>query len=285
MALAATHTILFSGETVFPEVADKVADIARLKGVLDIRLLLVVREPFEHLQSIYQQRVKRAGEFGTIDDMASRLSHIEQAADIVRLCHDHGVPITLLNYSKHRHDIIDQVLLTLPNGPALVHALEDQDRTAIVNRSMTLSELNLIREINRLGNIGLGILVSDALVNELPMIRSDLLPLSEAGRAALRERVTEPVRYINSFLPEAEQLTLREDAIGTDASDGGAQFSREQLHVIAKCLHKAAVPQPSPSPVLTPGPSPAPSLPLSVAHHSRPKARLRKIQRFLRLRD
>jgi len=234
-------TVVYSCEALCLMIADKIEEIARLKDHVDITLVLVVRDVFEQLQSVYQQVVKRAGYFGELSDLAMATSSIEIAADIVRKCQDFGVAINVLNYSTHKHDIIEQVLRTFPNGDALVAALAGLDKSAIVNRSMTFSELNLLSEINRLGETNLGMLVSDRLVNELPDITPELVPVDPATCEILVERLGESVRYINGFLPTTDQLTL-EYAADIDAGPAftGAHFSAAQLRIIAECMHEVS---------------------------------------------
>ena len=196
------NSILLSSESLFWRLDDLFEDGMQELKDLNLHILLAVREVEEMLSSEYQQRVKRHGEKRPFEQfLRSRhfiSSHHKRASEIITLLKQNKIKTTIINYSKHKNNIIELIFETL-------HAEEAYPRDTVngvvVNRGLSHKELAIITLINALYHAKfpwISTRLSDALVKELPTVRSQKCRLSEDSKLKLYNVNNNFIRTIKS---------------------------------------------------------------------------------------
>ena len=233
------NSILLSSESLFWQLDSLFEDGFQELKDLNLHVLLAVREIEEMLSSEYQQRVKRHGEKRPFEQfLRSRhfiSSHHKRAAEIITLLKKNKIKTTIINYSKHKHNIIELIFETLQAEEAYPR---DTVRGVVVNRSMSHKELAIITLINALFYTKfpwISTRLSDALVKELPTVQSQKCRLSEDSKLKLYEANNDYIRTINDSLGPNEHLldqsTMSSDNTPTDRSVFQQIKKEEQLSI------------------------------------------------------
>ena len=233
------NSILLSSESLFWRLDDLFEDGMQELKDLNLHVLLAVREIEEMLSSEYQQRVKRHGEKRPFEQfLRSRhfiSSHHKRASEIITLLKQNQIKTTIINYSKHKNNIIELIFETL-------HAEEAYPRDTVngvvVNRGLSHKELAIITLINALFHTKfpwISTRLSDALVKELPTVRSQKCRLSEDSKLKLYEVNNDYIRNINDSLDPNEHLldksTMNSDSAPIDQSVFRQIREEEQLSI------------------------------------------------------
>ena len=233
------NSILLSSESLFWRLDDLFEDGMQELKDLNLHILLAVREIEEMLSSEYQQRVKRHGEKRPFEQfLRSRhfiSSHHKRASEIITLLKQNKIKTTIINYSKHKNNIIELIFETL-------HAEEAYPRDTVngvvVNRGLSHKELAIITLINALFHTKfpwISTRLSDALVKELPTVQSQKCRLSEDSKLKLYEVNNDYIRNINDSLDPNEHLldksTMNSDSAPIDRSVFQQIREEEQLSI------------------------------------------------------
>ena len=233
------NSILLSSESLFWRLDDLFeVGMQELKD-LNLHVLLAVREIEEMLSSEYQQRVKRHGEKRPFEQfLRSRhfiSSHHKRASEIITLLKQNQIKTTIINYSKHKNNIIELIFETL-------HAEEAYPRDTVngvvVNRGLSHKELAIITLINALFHTKfpwISTRLSDALVKELPTVQSQKCRLSKDSKLKLYEVNNDYIKNINDSLDPNEHLldksTMNSDSAPIDQSVFRQIREEEQLSI------------------------------------------------------
>ncbi|MEP3633926.1 MAG: hypothetical protein ABJQ23_20810 [Shimia thalassica] len=238
------ETLLISSEALFPrmqfegllEVMQEAAPEA------DFEMLLYVRDPMDHAVSKYQQQVKRGGSIQTFDEFLDSYDHLRKVRNFIRRTENQGCSVKILNYSRHRNDLIAsfEAMLNLPES------VLRQPQIGQINRSMTAGEIALQMAFNRNMGARVGYLVSDPLCEKLPEIRSERPRATPAALNTFLERMK---FLINEYgfderYGEAEKYHLPtiEDAAAKFSSPDQKpvfRFGVDQLEVLVCSLSDA----------------------------------------------
>ncbi len=233
------NSVLLSSESLFWRLDDLFEDGMQELKDLNLHILLAVREIEEMLSSEYQQRVKRHGEKRPFEQfLRSRhfiSSHHKRASEIITLLKQNKIKTTIINYSKHKNNIIELIFETL-------HAEEAYPRDTVngvvVNRGLSHKELAIITLINALFHTKfpwISTRLSDALVKELPTVQSQKCRLSEDSKLKLYEVNNDYIRNINNSLDPNEHLldksTMNSDSAPIDRSVFQQIREEEQLSI------------------------------------------------------
>lgn len=207
-----------------------------------IEVLCYIRDPLDHALSSYGQVVKRNG---FTRDCATFLRRYDGPARLVMLADaiDRiGGHLTILNYSRHRDDLLDtfQDWLGVPRGTV---PPPDQPQ---VNRSLTRAELELQRAFNRhLGQFS-SVLISEPLSEMLPNIRSERPRVSRDDLSAFLDRMrrTSSSPRLRALIPDAEWFrigTVEDHAalIADPAEDDAFRLNGEQINLLAASISSA----------------------------------------------
>ena len=210
---------------------------SELLGFEGLDLWLLVRDPLDHAVSVYGQMVKRHGFAGGLDDWLE-IYDFPQALlhflETVASC-DGILSLKIDHYGRNKRYLVDLLKdwLSLPGG------FNYFEPKKVVNRSLTLQELFLVRHLNA-RDPALGLAVGQNLVDRLPSIRPDRILPSMAAQQRFISRWATTIETINSLLPEDASLTLTEltDSSLQDISSGGSMvgLTCEQLDCVVDAL-------------------------------------------------
>lgn len=231
---SAYETVLFSSEGLFHTIPQRVSDLRDLANEFDLKLVALLRNPVESLCSRYGQMVKRGGETGSLDDYVLRDTGLQSTLNVIEAIYDNGLSLHLRNYSsiapKLLTEFADMIGL---NSDALTASLP----AAIVNRSLSRSELKLQRSFNSHYGRNSSAFISDALVNYCPDLPSERPPLQEATYMSYLEQIAPIVAKINAFLPTDEKMEVEAfDPSWQDFDQDRSSFTDRQIDVVARAI-------------------------------------------------
>jgi hypothetical protein len=224
---------LFSNETIFYRMDELLQAYDALAADYDFEIILFVREPLEKLGSSYQQSVKRRGFAGTIRDFAEHDRDTILAAALVGRLAERRIPFTLFNYSVTGRNSARRFFEHL--GLWDLVARDGTVEIGTVNRSLTAAELGLILYVNRIFGVQFGSLIADELVNRLPHLRADPVPIDAATRDYVIAANREAVRALNDHLEPGERLKLEID-VAQPPIGHAAALSDEQAEIVRKAF-------------------------------------------------
>lgn len=209
---------------------------------VDLSVIMYSRNLFEYLVSAWGQYVKRGR--GTLDlneflsgDVSCTHHRVVQW---IELSKKYKFDLVIKNYSNHKSDLLESFLDTLfmsSSRRVLEELRMPPSRT--VNRSLTLSEYKLQQEFNK-HLAASDKHVSDALVNQLPHVRSEIPRIGLDVYHGVRQRLSPVIHEINESIAHEEKIqceTYEELESKFDAlSDGRYWFSKEQIEVFVRSI-------------------------------------------------
>lgn len=203
------HTYIFSSENAFHHMDSVLDCLDRLRGLANLHVILAVRNPADMLGSEYQQYVKRDGLAITFESFLQKRQytcvHTCKALSVIKALEAKGVSLSLFNFSQLGLSITRTIVDVIGIGH-LVDA--DKLSAARVNRSMTMSELQILILTNYLYGKHAGALLSDTLVNSLPDIQSEPMQFSSTSLRLISTRMMPFVDDINRRLDPLMPLVL-----------------------------------------------------------------------------
>lgn len=235
---------LFSSELIFKKLlveegyAEGFLNMLKVQEVERLRVLLFIRNPVSHACSFYQQSIKRAGNSDTIEhffmngyETPRRVGKVLDFFQAIPFCE-----MTVYNYDYVKHDMltifaswlkIERNALTPPPNK-------------MVNRSLSISELELQKMINRrLGKVQRPL--SDYFVNELPHIVPEKQVPSIELQECLWKKFARDMAEINANIPpHARYEKSRDIQCPTSLDNRDFIFTSEQLDVIASYIYEVA---------------------------------------------
>jgi len=223
-------TILFSNENLFHRFDLFLDSHRKYAAEFDFEIILFVREPFEKLNSSYQQAVKRRGFAGDIAEFADHDGDAAHAARLLQALKAEGEPFALFNYSALRRAAVQALFDHLGVGELI--RSEGQADVGTVNRSLTAAELDLLLQVNRLFGVEFGSVIADALVHRLPDLPSAMAPIDPETRARFYARTAPAVEAINQFLPDPEKLRFAPEAPVPEPGAADRRLSDAQVEIV-----------------------------------------------------
>jgi hypothetical protein len=172
----------------------------------------------------------------TINEYLNTYDFPQRTAHIARLVNkisdsDLSVAIELRNYSSLKHDVINVVW----NWMEIPAPKEKLSLSKSVNRSLTASESEFCRQLAIAGCNPASI--ARSLILSLPNIKPSYSNPTQDSLDNMYSKHLNDLQFLNSFLPDSEQLTLSAADENIDTSSGAINeftFSSEQLVQIAK---------------------------------------------------
>ena len=227
--------VLYSSEFLFHHMglmrsAEGLLDFADHAGFDEVEILMLIRDPLDHIRSAYLQNVQRGGVTEPIDAMAQRFNMPMRANQLALSFDDPHIGLTVKNYSRMRAQLIEttEMWLGLPAG-----ALRRPGRER-VNRSLTAAEMEIQRVFNeQLGPSG--DIFADAVVGALPDLPADYPALSDAARAVLHDRCANAMRRLNRIIPEDQAYRfdiLPAPGAAEERDDDFVTLTSERIEVI-----------------------------------------------------
>ena len=203
--------IILSSESLFWLIPELIQNKSHWEIRIDLHIILAVREIEEMLSSEYQQRVKRHGDSMPLEQFLQARhfvsSHHAKAAEIIELMAQTNIKNTIINYSKHKQDI-SKLIFKIINAEDLYPA--DQLAGAIINRSLSRKELEILITINALyfrKFPWISTRISDALIKNQPKLESQQCKIAKQQLQKVYETNDAYLNTINSFLDSSEKLT------------------------------------------------------------------------------
>jgi hypothetical protein len=213
--------------------------IVRAHPDTEAKLLMFIRNPFDHAISTYHQQVKGKGYSKSFEEFVQYYNLPSATANFINMTKDRDYcDLTVLNYDNNKQSLMQRFAEFL-SVPLETFVLPER---GIINRSMTRSELYLLSVFNR--KIGKQTrFISNALCENTPNIR----PQSpEASRPVIEEfyaRVSDEVEDLNGVIDAGQQLEIPslDEVLARFAADGESggetiSFSREQIDALADAI-------------------------------------------------
>ncbi len=201
-------TLLFSSEVLFWKLDDIVERLQPLRDRIALTVVFFIREPLEMACSSYHQAVKRNGETQSFEQCVLREAHLLEAERAHRMLRREGIDVRVLNYGTRRGNIVGAFFDALGLGEAVAQQGEAAEMPARVNRSLSRSELELVRAVNRVSGREAGWRLSDMLVEHAPEVTPYRHRVSEEVRTEFGARFEHAFAYFNEMLPAVDALRL-----------------------------------------------------------------------------
>lgn len=203
--------IILSSESLFWHLPEMLEEQDQWNHLIDLHVILAVRELEEMLSSEYQQRVKRHGESKPFEQFLKRRrfisSHHKKAAELLSKLALHNISFTLINYSNHKRTISQKIFNAIGCGHLFPH---EKMQDLVINRSLSQKELQMLLMINALyydQYPWICTRLSDALAKKLPNVEARRCRISPKSLDKLYEANDSFIKIINSHLDKSELLT------------------------------------------------------------------------------
>jgi hypothetical protein len=230
---------LLSSEHFFTQILESrdlsfIPAIASKFGFERVKSLLLVRDPFGLMSSLYDQALKRAGGAMTIEEFYHDPSAVVTPAKtltvIEKLDALEGADLEVLNYSLNKKRILEASSEWLGIDSSGFEKPEVQT----VNRSLNSGERELLRQLNRV-KARSAIDLSNSLCESLPLIASDQIAPSEQVQECFLAENESVFRKIQERLSQGQELSLE---LLTAPDSETFTFTREQLSVLVEYIVK-----------------------------------------------
>ena len=224
--------IILSSESLFWLVPELIQNKGNWENIIDLHIILAVREIEEMLSSEYQQRVKRHGDAMPLEQFLRARhfvsSHHAKAAEVIELMNHSNITHTIINYSKHKQDISKLIFKFI--GAEDLYPTEKM-AGAIINRSLSRKELEILITINALYFSKfpwISTKISDVLINKQPKLQAQQCKISQEHLQRVYEINNDHLQVINASLKETEQLT----SLSNRKQEEAQEHSPEELQRI-----------------------------------------------------
>lgn len=206
---------------------------------LTVKMLMFVRNPFDHAISCYHQFVKGKGYSKPFSEFLQGYKVPSVAAEYIKTVQTRSYcELVALNYGSNRAELLDRFaeFLEVPH-----ETLQRPDR-GVINRSMTRAELYLLSAFN--GRIGdKARFLTNALCEATPNIKAQT---PEATKGEIRDfyhRMCDETEALNEVLTVDQRIELPDlksvqERFAADAASNNADlvFNREQIDAIVEAV-------------------------------------------------
>ena len=230
--------VLFSAERFYSDLgqAKFQKDLLRLievAGIERVEVLMFLRDPVSFTISSYQQLVKR----GKVPDITlegyfasvNQPGRVSKVLDFVLA--QPKMVLTVRNYSVVSRTLLDELSAWL--GVPRADVVEPPVK--VVNRSMTTSELMLLKAMNQYVEASSGV-IADALCNRLPDIPADDHRPPIEMQEKLWERLSPEIERVNARIDPAHAYDRQRDIVAPKPVSDKAEFSTAQILVMAEVI-------------------------------------------------
>lgn len=202
----------------------------RKHGFESLHMLMVVRNPLDFIPSHWQQTIKQGGT-SSLGEFAlkCKADHLKIAAKISR-----GIPrheffhLTVWNYEAVKTQLLEEFETWLNLD---LETLVRPSRQ-VINRSMTLGELEIIRRLN--GIVGADTTISYRFMDELPSVVSEHMMLSHETARKVWEEAQADIEEVNSRLGATNALRFADRPQTKERK--AFSFTSDQLALIADII-------------------------------------------------
>ncbi|BEV36727.1 hypothetical protein [Synechococcus sp. M16CYN] len=203
--------VILSSENLFFFLDDFIDHYEEISDLIEVEIILAVREIEEMLSSEYQQLVKRHGEYRSFNTFVKVIrqyisSHHKLAAELIRKLDTKKIKINLINYSYERNLIAQKIFKSI--GIIDVYPKKSVHDMKI-NRSLSKRELEIIIIINTLFHSyipEIGRYITDKLIKQYPQEKVHQCALSQDNSKYVFQ-INQPfLIIINRLLPDGQKL-------------------------------------------------------------------------------
>ncbi|WP_299620360.1 hypothetical protein [uncultured Tateyamaria sp.] len=231
--------LLFSGEHLLQLFDARFGPngLEALRDEFDFNILLFVRDPLDHMVSIFKQR-KKTGRFsGALESFAASYNAPAMIERVLGNLNAQGYTHTVFNYSNNAQNLHALVAgwLGIPSD-----RLEDAPDHSI-NRSLTASEVFMQTTLSGHLDQKDVLLIGTMLCNLVPDVSPDPMHISEPVLAGFLDRMTKVCAQTNDLLPSGQHYnlpTLAEAIAKYPAADDAEAltFSKQQIAAVSKAF-------------------------------------------------
>lgn len=171
---------------------------------IDVEVVAYIRNIYDHCWSAYQQRVKKGGyadEFGSYAQL-----YQNPQVQYIRKWSKFFSKISLLHFDSVKSDLLSSFFTTIGCG----NVLDTLERVEVVNRSMTMHELQLLLRLNGYASeMGLQFrgLLSDALIYANPAAKSCFL-YDEGVHKLFVDKFSIDIEWIQQTFPQCSAFAV-----------------------------------------------------------------------------
>lgn len=178
---------------------------------IKLDVIFYVRNIAPFFQSAYDQLIKRHGEYRAIDEWvqevksADHINFLKSVTTVIPMSDIH-----VIHYDTARTDIIDKMLevLGIQNSSDIIYK---QQRSKVVNRSLTQEERELLTFANKILGARYSQEISDMLIYQSPNVISKPASLSKTSIDELINTFQDDVNWVNiNFFDNADVLKINE---------------------------------------------------------------------------
>ena len=201
-------TIFFSNEQLFRELAKKQDYVAKLSKLYDLEVIIYLRDVIDHRISKWGQYVKRGGGYNDLNTflLTAEYDVLDWVLKWIELSNKIDFTLTLKNYTKCKNNLVQDFFNDVLIAPSLAENLMLPGN--IVNRSLSLSELEIQRVFNAAYGKTSSSYISDILCNNFPHVKPWKPTLSEHTYESIRSCNLAKLDAINSLLCESMHLEI-----------------------------------------------------------------------------
>jgi hypothetical protein len=236
---------LYSDERLFWRLVEKKAVMRLVEKVVsqgsELTVFVYTRDLFEHSVSSWGQYIKRGkGVRGYNDFMRNTYGDVfEFLQRWIIAAKELQFQLKICNYSRHKEKLFSHFMSEIVDSE--VDSFESGgSHNPIVNRSLTMAEYELQRLFNTHYRKNSAQFISDKLVNELPMIRSEKPSIKLATYQAVVKKLSPIISDINLNLDSNEKIMIQDyDDLNKDVDMDNCDslsFSKIQLEVFTRSI-------------------------------------------------
>lgn len=231
---------IFSNESIFYAIEPLFRGCEEFKGSHEFKIVLVLRDPLEILSSEYQQSVKRGGCRISFSEYIRRRNYrvgtTEQSCEIIKRLEGLGISYMLINYSHERRNVTKALASAIGISDYLDY---ESIKGRVVNRSLSLEELQAVATVNLIWGQEVGRRISDALVNTLPNVESIMFLPAPDEHVKLVQNLKKPIKFLNQRLKKAAALKIGEPGKPERVNDLILDLSPQQIKIIRRQFRAA----------------------------------------------
>ncbi len=244
LGVTENESLLFSGEALIRYIASNknninsvIFNIKNHFKIQQINILLLIRDPGDHLVSKYHQRIKGAGFFIEFDEYSELYAKTKTPYTVVlqllkTIKTWENANITILNYSRIKYTLINEVSAWL-NISSNMAPFKD----FLVNRSLGESELELQKTINKSLNElkfdDINYQPANKLIHNAPGIKKCIPFLSTKNQESFEKKMDPILTELNYIIPK-EHRYKKKISLQTKDSNDELSFTKKQIEVIGK---------------------------------------------------
>ena len=201
-------TILISSELLFRELAEKQEYVAKLSKLYDVEIIIYLRDVIDHRVSQWGQHIKRGGGYIDLNTflLTNKYDVLDWVLKWIEMSNEIGFTLTLKNYTKCKNKLAQDFFNGVLKVPSLAEDLIIPGK--LINRSLSLSELEVQRVLNAAFGNSSSRYVSDFLCNNFPDVKAWMPTINEHAYEKILSENIASLDAINSRIDDTMHLEI-----------------------------------------------------------------------------